>query len=892
MSLQKKIVFVFLCLGFVFAIGTYAGLRSVISPTFEEFERESAEQNLSRIRNAMAAELTALDIVNREYSEWDHTYDFMLGQRDQYVEENLHIPYLESIGVNLMVFVDLSGQILWGAMVDETYAVELSIEEEFGHPISIEQFLLPRSGDVAELNGLLHARTAPLLISSLPIVNSAGDRPSAGVFIMAKFLDENLVAAIADRAGVDVTLYDTNDAATPHRILSLVDRLADLPSSTHWEHTEDFVTTNEVLDDIYGTPSFLLEVKTPKTITEIGSNTVDAAMLFLLAATAIFLLVAWIFMRRLIVGPVATLTQHILKIRKTGDLDQKLETDRKDEIGLLAKEFGQLARKLSMAQKELEAARDQAVAVSQAKSEFLARMSHEIRTPMNGVLGMIELLNTTPLEDTQKRYAQTIYESADSLLDIINDVLDFSKMEAGRLRLEQINFDLNAFLSDTAESLENLAHQKGLSLECEHPEGPALAVRGDPFRLRQILTNLIGNAIKFTETGSVSLRATVADDDAEYKFIRFDVIDTGIGIAHEKRKIIFDSFAQEDGSTTRRFGGTGLGLAISKQLVEMMDGDLSVVSEPGQGSEFSFTLRMRSSSGSEFSTSARLLQRGAFKPKENSITIRPLQGRVLLGEDNAVNQEVALGMLSAMGVEVVVAKNGNEVVEQFSSDSFDIVLMDCQMPILDGFQATQAIRKIESTENLKPVRIVAVTANALAGDKDICISSGMNDYLSKPFTSEQLYRILSRNLNPGKAGPAQESDRNAEQAVGATGSQPTLAAIDAGVLDGLSTLPQSENQDLVDRVIAAYLSSSAELMESLYAAMDSGDASSVRASAHALKSSSANVGAIHFADLCKSMETKTREDDLEPALKLRHQIEEEYKRVIAELKLRLKANAA
>jgi signal transduction histidine kinase/CheY-like chemotaxis protein/HPt (histidine-containing phosphotransfer) domain-containing protein len=597
-------------------------------------------------------------------------------------------------------------------------------------------------------------------------------------------------------------------------------------------------------------------------------------------------------MRHLIVVPVTRLTQHMLQIRNTGDLNQPFGSDRRDEIGLLANEFDQLATALGDAQSELETARDDALALSKAKGEFLARMSHEIRTPMNGVLGMIELLNNTPLADTQRRYAQTIHDSADTLLDVINDVLDFSKIESGKMRLESICFDLNSFLSDLVASLTGLAHGKGLAFELTLPDGTGLAVHGDPFRLRQVLTNLIGNAIKFTDEGTVSLCVTAADVDATHKEINFAVVDTGIGISSNKKDLIFESFAQEDGSTTRRFGGTGLGLSISKQLVGMMGSEIRVESEIGAGSSFSFSLCMEASNESDFSDSARALQKGLFLTKPKPAEIGLLSGRVLLAEDNTVNQEVAVGMMAAMGVEVVIAKNGDEAIRQFKSQKFETVLMDCQMPGVDGFDAARAIRKIEAETGQAPIRIIAVTAGAMGGDREQCIAAGMNDYLTKPFTGEQLYKALRKTLLQGgaKAEPDQQRCRNP---VGAASNSPySDSPVDQNVLDGLMGLALPGSQNLVHRVIRAYVENSNKLMTELRGEIESANADGIRASAHALKSSSANVGALTFSDMCRVMESAGEQKDLIQVEATWQQMPEEYNNVIEALKCRLKVAAA
>ena len=892
MSLQKKIVLVFLILGLGFAVGSYVGLRSVIFPAFQNFELESANQDLTLVQRALDAELRTLDVFNREYSEWDDAYDYALGRREEYVEENLDTEWWAGVNIQMMLYFDRDGQMLWGTIVDPTNANEVPLDQELLQAITLGHPLLRNPRDPDRVLGIVQARSAPMLVSALPILTNAREGPPAGTLITGRYVDNGLIESMADNSGVVLALYSRSDVGLSPLMRSELERAANFDDATFWQQKDEQVIGHKIYADVFGTPAFIFEVITPRTITTIGKSSINTTVLFLLAATIAFLLVAWLFIRHMIVAPVAKLTQHMSRIRETGDLDQRIALNRNDEIGQLAEEFGELTTKLNGAKTELETARDEALASSKAKSEFLARMSHEIRTPMNGVLGMIELLNSTRLDDTQKNYALTIHESADSLLDIINDVLDFSKIEAGKLRLEILVFDLHAFLTDTVDSLANLADQKGLRLDCVVPEGPALAVHGDPFRLRQVLVNLIGNAIKFTEKGSVQLRVTAIDDGVDHMNFHFEVADTGVGIASKNQQVIFDSFSQEDGTTSRRFGGTGLGLAISMQLVEMMGGQICVESETGQGSVFSFTLRLKASNESEFSTSARTLQKGVFKPKDKPSAVGLLRGRVLLAEDNAVNQAVAVGMLAAMDVDVVVAKDGNETLERFLCESFDAVLMDCQMPELDGYQATQAIRRLESESGEKPIPIIAVTANALSGDREKCLSAGMNSYLSKPFTGEQLYQALSKYLGRVETSPLQVvKDHKAEES-NAPDSKHAKQPIDPSVLDALIELQQVGSPDLVNQVVQAYLESSRELSAKLHAAIDSADAEGVVASAHSLKSSSANVGALNLTDMCKTLETAGLDGDLSAASEHQRHVQREFERVIEALTLRMEAAVA
>jgi len=393
----------------------------------------------------------------------------------------------------------------------------------------------------------------------------------------------------------------------------------------------------------------------------------------------------------------------------------------------------------------LAEARVNADAANIAKSDFLATMSHEIRTPMHAIMGMTHMALQTELNDKQKNYLDKVHLSAENLLHILNDILDFSKIEANKLELEAVDFQLEVLIDNMITMIKLKAEEKGIQLSaCIDPDVPKY-LNGDPLRLSQVLINLGNNAVKFSNQGDmISFKITLQEETELDARIQFNVQDTGIGITPEQQVRLFQPFSQADNSTTREYGGTGLGLAISQKIVQLMDGEIQVDSEQNVGSTFTFTAHLKKQQGNLSQTGSSDAQ---SKSKHNEVTAQLHGVKILLVDDNDLNQEYICELLEMTGITVETAFNGQEALDLLAKQDFDGVLMDCQMPVLDGYQATRQIRK---QVKFKDIPVIAMTANAMKGDREKVLAAGMNDYIPKPFKVDDMFAILAKWIKPGK----------------------------------------------------------------------------------------------------------------------------------------------
>lgn len=836
MTLQHRtLLMVAATLGGFFVI-SFAASQLILRKGFADIEQDDSRQRMERALAALNSQIDKVDAVAADWSAWDDTYDFMTTRSERYIKATLVKQSFVGADLNAIAYIDAGGQIVFARQVD------LGRSEEVPLSTGLRQHLAPglpltrHTNPEGVVRGILLLPDGVMLVASRPVLRSDRSGPPRGSLVMGRLLDERGIAAMEKALLRRPMLRRVDDSRLPPELREVASALQDGQAFVSRPASHDQLCCFGLVRDVYGKPALLLQLDVPRTIHHQGDLAIATLLgALLLGGILVGAAMLWLLNRH-VLSRVRQLNSAARHIADSKDPSRRVHAVGKDEIATLAHSMNSMLEALQETHEELRKARDVAMEVSRVKSCFLATISHEVRTPLHCIVGFAEMAAQSDGDAAAREHARNILSEAETALAIINDLLDHAKIEAGKMDLEKRPVDVRGLLEHAARNARTQVRAKPVQISVQVPANLPPFVLGDPLRIRQVLSNLVTNAVKFTERGSVVIAAELLEVTPPCATLRFAVSDTGIGIPRDRQDAVFDSFTQVDAGTARRYGGTGLGTTIAKHLVTLMHGDIGLQSELGRGSTFWFTVPCE--------ICAAPIEPADGNAADDADPVSRAVGRILLVEDYPSSREVARLYLESAGHTVVAVEDGDRALAACDSDAFDLILLDAQIPGIDGYEVARRIRAGRSRCADRPM--LALTAEAPATAHVRCGQVGIDDVITKPIRRRVLLAAVEHWLAVSRAAvrsPSPPQDPNASP------------------IDYPSAIREFGGAAAFEKVLDQFMDAIQGQLGQMKAALDDHDLDVLRREAHKIKGGAATLSASALAEAAARVEALAEIND-------------------------------
>jgi len=735
LNIQTKTLTIIISCFIILAFLLSLTLNEIITKSYLKIEKNNVRSDLQRTINLIKIEQDNLKLLATDWAVWDDSYEFINNPGKKYIDSNLTDSTFTDSNLSFVAYVKKNGKVVYGGAFDGDLEKQVPLPQSLLPHLQTGNVILKSHRSGGSVSGFISLSEGLFFISSIPILTSNAEGPSPGVLIMGRRFDQQSVKQLSENLKFDVSIF-LSEKLSP-QFENIARQLNAENKFLVKQESESSILGYNMFSSIYGIPSFLLKINIPRPVYLQGKKAIRLIFVSVFIGMLVLIVLVYFLLQKFILNRLSALSSEVEKIQSKGKRKRiyKIKTDRNnDEIDLLAHSINKMLSTIYESNIELEKAKDIAEKSSVVKSEFISTINHELRTPLHVVIGYSELLENTELNEEQKKYVKSIQSGGSSLLNIINDVLDFSKTEAGRLEINKTEINLPLIIKEVKSMFENSLLDKGLSFDVRISDSLPEYVFMDEYRLKQILLNLLSNAVKFTEVGGVKLVVEVSPSK-KYQCVNiiFQVIDTGTGIPEINHEKIFEQFFQQEGQDNRKYGGTGLGLAISNKIALLLNGNISLSSRLNKGSVFTLSLH-------DVETKTEI---PGNKYQDGQYDIQLKSTVILIADDIKENRELIKSYLKGYSIKFIEAANGTQAVELAIEYTPALVLMDIKMPEIDGVEATKRIKKESALVNMP---IIAVSAASIAGENSQQNEALFDDFLTKPLSSKLLKKILEKYI--------------------------------------------------------------------------------------------------------------------------------------------------